>query len=66
MGRWNKSDQRERSETEICEKTRKESQAEVKNQHKMTSNTDDVSIAIKPEKESGASSRPATADKPSL
>ncbi|XP_060719780.1 lymphatic vessel endothelial hyaluronic acid receptor 1a [Tachysurus vachellii] len=66
VGRWNKSDQKERSDTEICEKTRKESQAEVKSQHQMTSNTDDISITIKPEKENGASSQPATADKPSL
>ncbi|XP_027008969.1 lymphatic vessel endothelial hyaluronic acid receptor 1a [Tachysurus fulvidraco] len=66
VGRWNKSDQRDRSETEICEKTRKESQAEVKNQHKMTSNTDDISITIKTEEENGTSSRPATTDKPSL
>ncbi|XP_026786117.3 lymphatic vessel endothelial hyaluronic acid receptor 1a [Pangasianodon hypophthalmus] len=53
VGRWNKSQQKENIETEICGKTGKESQAEVKNQHKTTSNTNDVSVTIKPESENG-------------
>ncbi|XP_058256541.1 uncharacterized protein mrvi1 isoform X1 [Hemibagrus wyckioides] len=63
VGRWNKSHQSEREETEICEKTGMESRAEVKNQHDMTSETNDVSIAIKPEDETEEASH-STSDRP--
>ncbi|XP_053489990.1 lymphatic vessel endothelial hyaluronic acid receptor 1a [Ictalurus furcatus] len=42
MGRWKKSQEKETIETEVCGKTRKESQSEVQN---------DVSVTIKPENE---------------
>lgn len=56
MGRWKKSQQEEIIETEICEKTGKEAQADVKNQQNTTPHTNDVSVTIKPAKENGESS----------
>lgn len=42
MGRWKKSQEKETIETEVCGKTRKESESEVQN---------DVSVTIKLENE---------------
>ncbi|KAK3561834.1 hypothetical protein QTP86_017058, partial [Hemibagrus guttatus] len=59
VGWWNKNHQRQREETEIYEKTGRESQAEVKNQHNMTSETNDISITIKLEDETREASHSA-------
>ncbi|TTD32919.1 Lymphatic vessel endothelial hyaluronic acid receptor 1 [Bagarius yarrelli] len=61
VSRWNKRRQKENTETHICEKTEKEFQAEVKNQHNTTSNTNTVSVTIRLEKETEAAT-----DRPSL
>ncbi|KAK3533719.1 hypothetical protein QTP70_024319 [Hemibagrus guttatus] len=66
VGWWNKNHQRQREETEIYEKTGRESQAEVKNQLNMTSETNDVSITIKLEDETREASHSAASDSPSL